>query len=151
MHKIKEKLMDALYECEEKMGKAPGGKISAGELQEIHMITDTIKNIDKIEMLEDGGESYDDGMSGARGGRHYVRGHYSRDDGMSRRGCSEDGSSYGYGGYSGRRHRDSMGRYSRDGGAKEHMIRKMEEMMDEAESEKEKNAMRACIRKLEEG
>lgn len=139
MHKIKEKLLDALYDCEEKMGKAPGGKISAGELQEIHMITDTIKNIDKIEMLEDGGESYDDGVSHARRGMHYVRGHYSHDDGRS----YDDRSSAA-------RRRDSMGRYSRDSGAKEHMISKMEDMLDTAETDKERLALKSCIRKLEE-
>lgn len=139
MHKIKEKLMDALHDCEEKMGKS-SGKISAGELQEIHMITDTIKNIDKIEMLEEGVESYDDGASRARSGMHYVRGHYSHNDGRS----YDDGRSSA-------RHRDYAGRYSRDGGAKERMIRKMEDMLDTAETDKERQALKSCIRKLEEG
>lgn len=73
-----------------------------GDLEIAHKLTDTIKNIDKIAMLEsDGGYSrgmggweargsyggypYDDrGSSYARRGTHYVRGHYSRDDGKER-------------------------------------------------------------------
>lgn len=79
-------------------------KLNLADLDAVHKLTDTIKNIDKIEMLEDDGEmdeysearysrrggyAYDDGgNSYARGGRHYVRGHYSRDGG----GYSRDGS-----------------------------------------------------------
>ena len=58
MHKIKELLMDELHEYEERAKKMSGGKISAGDLETIHKLTDTIKNIDKIEMLEG-----DDGYS----------------------------------------------------------------------------------------
>lgn len=68
-------------------------------LDTVHKLTDTIKNIDKIMMLEDGDysrsgeweadmrgnygrtESYNRGNSYANRGRHYVRGHYSRGDG----------------------------------------------------------------------
>ena len=52
MHKIKEKLMDELYEIEEKMKQSSGGKLSAGDIETIHKLTDSIKNIDKIEILE---------------------------------------------------------------------------------------------------
>lgn len=73
--------------------------MSAGDLETVHKLTDTIKNIDKIVMLEDDGYSRDEdysrdgdwgtnmrgnygrGSSYARRGSHYVRGHYSRDDG----------------------------------------------------------------------
>ena len=58
MHKIKEMLMKELYEYEEKAKKINGGKLSAGDLETIHKLTDTVKNIDKIEMLEE-----DDGYS----------------------------------------------------------------------------------------
>ena len=49
------------------------------DLSKIHMLTDTIKNIDKIEAMDEG---YSEGMWTARGstdsyGRHWVRGHYS--------------------------------------------------------------------------
>ena len=99
MHKIKKLLMDKLKNMENL------NEISAGALDQIHKITDTIKNIDKIEKLEgggdysnargnyggsygreyseayDSGESYDSENSGRGRGMHYVRGHYSRDGG----------------------------------------------------------------------
>lgn len=71
-------------------------------LDTVHKLTDTIKNIDKIMMLEDGDysrsgeleadmrgnygrtENYNRGNSYANRGRHYVRGHYSRGDGRER-------------------------------------------------------------------
>ncbi len=71
-------------------------------LDTVHKLTDTIKNIDKIMMLEDGDysrtgeweadmrgsygrtENYSRGNSYANCGRHYVRGHYSRGDGRER-------------------------------------------------------------------
>lgn len=94
-HKLKEKLCDLLDEYEQR------GDVKAGDLDAIHEITDTLKNLLKIEMLKDGGEysqrgrrgysrdggSYRyDGMDGGSGnsyanrGEHWVRGHYSRDD-----------------------------------------------------------------------
>ena len=102
MHDLKDML------CKEVDKIAKKGELSAGSLETVHKLTDTIKNIDKIMMLEDdgyserrdemgrysrdgghwdgrgmyGGHSYDDGgNSYARRGMHYVRGHYSRDDG----------------------------------------------------------------------
>ena len=163
MHKIKEMLMKELYEYEEKAKKMNGGKLSAGDLETLHKLTDTVKNIDKIEMLEDEegysqatdfmGEGRMYGMSYARGrGRNAKRdsmGRYSRDDGMS----YEGGSSYARGGQSGRGGYRGGG-YSREGysraDAKEHMIEKMEDMMEEAESPREKEAIRQCIMKLEQ-
>jgi hypothetical protein len=56
----------------------------------------------------------------------------------------DGGSSYARGGM-----RDGRMGYSRDS-AKEHMIEKMEDMMEEAESPKEKEAIRQCIMKLEQ-
>lgn len=71
-------------------------------LDTVHKLTDTIKNIDKIMMLENGDysrageleadmrgnygrtENYNRGNSYANRGRHYVRGHYSRGDGRER-------------------------------------------------------------------
>ena len=162
MHEIKKKLMDELYEVEEKMKKASGGKISAGDLEYIHKLTDTIKNIDKIEALESDdyseasewmgegrmyGNSYDDGMSYARGrgrGRNAKRdsmGRYSRDGGGSYRGDSsyDDGMSYARGG---------RGGYSRDS-AKEHMIDRIEDMMEETDDPKTKRALERCVQAIE--
>ena len=154
MHKIKEMLMNELYEYEEKAKKMSGGKISAGDLETLHKLTDTVKNIDKIEMLEDEegysedgaymGEGRIYGTSYARGrGRNAKRdsmGRYSREGGM----YHDGGSSYARGGM-----RDGRMGYSRDS-AKEHMIEKMEDMMEEAESPKEREAIRQCIMKIEQ-
>lgn len=154
MHKIKEMLMKELYEYEEKAKKMNGGKLSAGDLETIHKLTDTVKNIDKIEMLEDEegysedghymGEGRIYGTSYARGrGRNAKRdsmGRYSREGGM----YHDGGSSYARGGM-----RDGHMGYSRDS-AKEHMIEKMEDMMEDAESPKEREAIRQCIMKLEQ-
>lgn len=101
MHELKARLRQEIKDIER------SGKLGMGELEALHLLTDTVKNIDKIEMLEgDGGQSY------ANRGEHWVRGHYSRDGG--------DYDVRGYdGGYSGRR--DSRGRYSSDGGRGETM------------------------------
>lgn len=165
MHKIKEKLMDELREVENKLKKAGDGKMSAGDLEYIHKLTDTIKNIDKIKILEDeggyseeggnwmargayGGNSYEGGSSYARRRRDSM-GRYSREGG----GYSEDeGSSYARGGHGGSRG-GNRGGYSREGysreDAKEHMIDKMEEMMEMASTDKEREAIRQCISKIE--
>lgn len=100
MHEIKEKLMKELYEVEEKVKKAGGSKMSAGDLEYIHKLTDTIKNIDKIEMLEEGEDGYSEAGEWMGEGRMYGTS-YARGRGRGR-------------GRNARR--DSMGRYSRDGG-----------------------------------
>lgn len=138
MHKIKEQLLRELKEYEKK-------ELSANSLDMIHKLTDTLKNIYKIEMLS-GDEgysegrweamgSYDDDNSERRG--HYVRGHYSR-DGYSRDGGSSYGSGSSYG------HRDGMGRYSRAGG-KDQMVEKLEEMMENAENDRQREVIHRCV------
>ena len=147
MHKIKEMLMKELKEYEKK------GQLSAGDLETLHKLTDTVKNIDKIMMLE-GGEGYsEDGMS-YDGGRWEARGSY------------DGGSSYARGRR--RAPRDSMGRYSGDDeysedgrsyrgsydgysreGFRDQMISKLEHMMKSAENEEQRKAIEHCIRKLE--
>ncbi len=130
--------------CEELDEIAKKQEMSAGDLETVHKLTDTIKNIDKIIIMdEDGGYSqagdwemegrgnYGRGSSYASRGKHYVRGHYSR-----------------AGGDYSERHRDSMGRYSRDG-AKEHMMMQLEEMERNASNDKEREAIRRCINQLE--
>lgn len=146
MHKIKNMLMKELKKYEEK------AQLSAGDLEVLHKLTDTVKNIDKIEMLEGEGGYSEDGMSYDGGASYRGRGSYDE-------------------GYSERRRRDSRGRYARDGGggsndggsydgggsnrgysrgsAKEHMTRKMEELLNMAESEAERKAIEQCLDKLE--
>ena len=129
MHELKEKLCDELDEIARK------GELGAGDLEIIHKLTDTIKNLDKIEMLEDGGYSQ------AGDWEADMRGTYGR--GSSYRG----------------RKRDSMGRYSREGrggrggysrhDSKEAMMEQMEMLMDQAGSEREREAIRRCMGQLE--
>lgn len=92
--------MKALYDlkemlCAELEEIAKKNELSIGDLEIAQKLTDTIKNIDKIVMLEDeegysrGGDweargRYNEGGSSyAHRGKHYVRGHYSRGDGYS--------------------------------------------------------------------
>lgn len=133
LHELKEKLWSELEELADKR------EMGAGDLEVVHKITDTIKNIDKICMLEEDGYSeavdggdYGRGSSYANQGKHYVRGHYSRDDGMD--------------GYSSRR-RDSRGRYSRDDGRSE-MMEHLEMAMDSA-TEQDKETIKRFMRQLE--
>lgn len=136
MHKLKKYLKEELRQYEEK------GNLSSSDLQAVHMITDTIKNIDKIEMLED---EYEEGHS--RDGRWMAGGSYDDD-----RSYDERGNSY-------RRRRDRMGRYSRDGGSserggesygegKEYMVECLEDMMHEAKTAREKDILKRCMNEM---
>ena len=133
--------MEYMYELKDKLGKeldeiARKGELGAGDLEIIHKLTDTIKNIDKIEILEEDG-----GYSQAGDWEMEGRGSYNR------------GSSY-----RGQR-RDSRGRYSREGrgsrggysrhDAKEAMMEQMEMLMEQAGSEREREAIRRCMGQLE--
>lgn len=129
MYELKEKLCDELKEIAKK------GELGAGDLEIVHKLTDTIKNLDKIEMLEDSGYS--------QAGDWEMEGRGSYNRGSSYRG----------------RKRDSMGRYSRDGrggrggysrhDAKEAMMEQMEMLMEQAGSEREREAIRRCMGQLE--
>lgn len=124
MEKLKEKLWEELDEIARKP------EMGAGDLELVHKLTDTIKNIDKICYLED-----EEGYSSANRGKHYVRGHYSR-DGM--RGDMD--------GYSSRR--DSRGRYSRADG-RSAMMEHLEAALDSA-NEQDREDIRRFMRKLEQ-
>lgn len=134
--KAMEDLRDML--CEELDEIARKQEMSAGDLETVHKLTDTIKNIDKISIMEEDGEysqagdwevegrgNYGRSNSYANRGKHYVRGHYSRDGG-----------------------RGVMRGYSRDG-ARDRMMEQLESMMGDASSEKERQAIRRCIEQLE--
>lgn len=132
LYDLKEKLFDELEEVADKP------EMGAGDLELAHKLTDTIKNIDKICMLEEEGYSedgYGRGMSYANRGKHYVRGHYSREGGR-------DGMNDGDG-YSSRRggRRDSRGRYSRDDGRSE-MMEHLEMALDSADEQDRENIKR---------
>lgn len=138
MHKLRKILMEQLKEHEAEVEKM-GGRMTTSDIEKIHKLTDIIKNIDKIEMLESG-ESYGYSHDGySRDG--YSRDGYSRDSYASDREYDEEGSSY-------RRRRDSMGRYARSEG-KDRMVEKLHDMMTKASSEKEREALKRCISTLE--
>lgn len=140
--------MEYMYELKDKLCKeldeiARKPEMGAGDLEIIHKLTDTIKNIDKIEIMKEDG-----GYSQAGDWEMEGRGSYNR--GSSYRG----------------RKRDSMGRYARDGmgyrddrmmpdrmysraDAKEDMMVKMEDLMAMAGSEKERKAIERCMNQLE--
>lgn len=127
MRNLKE-LKETLYmNLDDFSGKRESFNLS--DLERVHMITDTIKNIDKICLLEDGDNeysqrymrgnirydgSYDDGNSYANRGKHYVKGHYSRDDG------------------------------------RKEMVEHLEKMMYEADDDRQRDIIEQCVRKLKE-
>ena len=84
MNKLKESLCKTLEEF------AQGGNISKSDLEPIKNLTESIKNLMKIEQMEEGGYSYGNGSWDAQGM-------------YSNNGMSREGSSYG--------------RYSREGGS----------------------------------
>ena len=151
MHDLKDLLCAELEDYAENGKKS--GKMSMGDLESIHKLTGTVKNILKIDMLEeetgyseDGAymgegriygtsyDGYDRGASYARGRGRYAKrdsmGRYSRDDGYMRRDgrCMRDG-------------------YSRDDG-KAYMMEQLEDMMEDAEKPAEKEALRRCMEAL---
>lgn len=124
--------MKAMYDlrdmlCKELDELARKGELGAGDLEIAHKLVSTIKNIDKIEMMEDDGYSrngdysrrysrgdYDRDMSNARRGTHYVRGHYSRDGGI------------------------------------DNMKRQLQEMLDNADDESIRRAIQRCMDTIED-
>ena len=135
MHKLKDTLYRELDEF------ARRDSIESYDLDTIHKLTDTIKNLDKIEMLEDGGYSQARGGGNRGGMRTYAR------DG--------EGGGYGYedsfgdnDGYSmARRRRDERGRYSRDDG-RDDMVNRLEEMMSRAGSDRDREEIRRMIERM---
>ena len=144
--------------CKELDEYAMKGKISGTDLDMIWKLTDTVKNLDKIEMLEQEGE-YSEARGGrGRGGRSYMGGSSYDDDMMysERRGRGRNA------------RRDSMGRYSRDSGysedddyserrmgrgysrdeATDHLMRQLGNMMEDADP-KQRETLKKWMRELE--
>ena len=165
MHDLKDLLCAELEDYAEKGKKS--GKMSMGDLESIHKLTDTVKNILKIDMLEeesgyseDGhymgegriyGTSYESGYS-ERGGSSYARGRgrYAKRDSMgrysSRGGMSyDDDMSYARGGNRGY---SREGGYSRDDG-KHYMMGELERLMEKASTHTEREALEKCMQALE--
>jgi hypothetical protein len=145
--------------CKELDEYAMKSKLTASDLEMVHKLTDTVKNLDKIAMM-----SEEDGYSEARGGRgrgghsSYAMGGSSYDDDMmysERRGRGRNA------------RRDSMGRYSSEDGmsyddhseermdrrysrgdAKDHMMNKLGSMMEDADPN-EREILKDAMRKIE--
>lgn len=153
-----EELKETIKRELEKFAKQ--GDVSVNTLEKIHKLSDTYKNLCKIEMLEEEAEG---GYSEARGGRGRGRSSYeggsSYDDDMmysERRGRGRNAK------------RDSMGRYSSEGGsyeggssyergsqggysrdeATDWMMRELGSMMEDADP-KQREALKKCMRELE--
>ena len=126
MYELKETLCKELDEQARK-------PLNMQTLETIHVLTDAIKNIGKIEMLEEASE-------------------YSND---------YSNNSYGDGSYRYFRRRDSLGRYTRDRepmmshrysreSANEHMLQQLGEMMENANDERERSALRRAMTVFEQ-
>ena len=145
MHDLKDLLCAELEDYAEKGKKS--GKMSMGDLESIHKLTDTVKNILKIDMLEDETGYSEDGHYMGEGriyGTSYARGRTrAKRDSMGR--YSRDGGRYSYDDdMSYARSRGYRGGYSREDG-KHYMMEQLEEMMEEAEKPAEKEALRRCM------
>lgn len=134
------------------------GELSAGSLETIDKLLNSIKNACKITMYEEykeDGYSYADSdmdmsnYSYARG-----RGSNARRDSMGR--YSSEGGYSREGGYSNARGgRDGRGGYSRrgysyDDGDKQEKVEMLREMMQEAGSEEERRTLQKLIRRMEQ-
>ena len=139
MYELRDKLCDELDEVARKP------EMGAGDLELAHKLTDTIKNIDKICIMdEDGGYS----QAGDWEARGRFGDQYARDGGYNEGGNSYRG-----------RNRDSMGRYSRKNGYSmrgrrgysrgDDLMEHVEAMMDEAETDEQREAVRRFKKQLE--
>ena len=115
------------------------GELSAGSLETIDKLLNSIKNACKITMYE---EYKEDGYSYADSDRDMSNYSYARGRGSNDR-------------------RDSMGRYSSEGrysrrgysyadGDKEEKVEMLREMMQEVNSDEERRALQKIIRRMEQ-
>ena len=129
MHKIYEYLCDELKDLEKKAES--GQELSMAELEYLNKLTETKKNLLKIEMLEEDSEYSNamDGGSYARGGRGgSYRGSYARGRGRGAR-------------------RDAMGRYSSEGysRAEDDFMSDMRELMASAPNDRIRQKMQSIM------
>ena len=130
MHKIYEYLCDELKDLEKKAESGQG--LSMAELEYLDKLTETKKNLLKIEMLEEDSE-YSNAMDGgfyARGGRSY-RGSYARGRGRNAK-------------------RDSMGRYSNEGysRAEDDFRMDLQELMQDAPNEQVRQKLQRIMSEM---
>ena len=159
MHKLIEYICEELEELERKADKE--GKLSMAEVQYADMLAHLKKNLLKSEEMM--GEEEEYSMAGGRSyeGGSYARGGNRGGGGQSRRGgySMRGGNSYRYegeGSYARGRgrnaRRDSMGRYSSEGGysmAGEDMIEELRDLMQDAPDEQTRMEFQRFISKIE--
>ena len=131
---LRDRLCEELEEYAREFKNKPNA-LNMSDLEKLHKLSDTVKNFDKIIMLEDGGHS---------NGDWEARGTYGNDSSYAHRG------NHSHDREMSERRRDDRGRYSHDSG-KSHMISELREMMNDATTDRERSAIRRCIEQMEEG
>lgn len=143
MHKLIEYICDELEELERKADK--DGKLSMAEMQYADLLAHTKKNLLKGEEMMDESEysmAMGDGMyrgSYARNNQGGNRGNYSRNSYARGRGRNA--------------RRDSMGRYSREGGYSmdsAEMVDELRELMQDAPDDRTRQEFQKFISKIEQ-
>lgn len=150
-YELKEMLMDEVKELTKK------GELTAGSLDTVDKLLNSIKNACKIIMYDEyegegeyssegggGMSSNRGGYSRARGQRRDSMGRYSREGGYSNARGGRGGSRGGRGGYS------REGGYSYDDGEEE-KIEALREAMQDAENEQERMIIKRMIKRMEQG
>lgn len=149
-HEVKDMLKQELDDIVKK------GELSAGSLETIDKLLNSIKNACKITMYE---EYAEDGYSQAGeggmsyGGSSYAyargRGSNASRDSRGRYSSEGGGSSYARGGRGGGRS-SRRGGYSYDDGEQEEKIEMLREMMQEVNTDEERRALQKIIRRMEQ-
>ena len=129
MHELKRQLKADIKEFESNKRQLNGSS-----LELLHLLTDTLKNICKIELLEKECEFSEGGNSYARGRHRDSMGRYT---------------SYGMGEHTEEGYSEERGVYrSSYSGAKDHMMSKLGSMMEGADPES-REILKKCMRDLE--
>lgn len=150
--------MHTYYEAKEMLKKelddiVKKGELSAGSLETIDKLLNSIKNACKITMYE---EYAEDGYSYADSDMDMSNYSYARGNGRGRGSQANRDSMGRYsseGGYSnarGGRGRYSRRGYSYDDGEKQEKVEMLREMMQEVSSDEERRALQKIIRRMEQ-
>lgn len=149
IYKVEEMLCEEL----EKIGEKE--ELTAGSLETADKLSHALKNVQKIieyyESMGEGGGSYDDG---SYDGGSYD-GSYARGRRGGRTGANQYGSYASYARGRGRNaRRDSMGRYSREGGysraeGMEEMKSELQELMQSAPNKQVKQKIQELVQELD--
>lgn len=143
IYQIKDMLMEELKELTKK------GELTAGSLDTVDKLLNSIKNACKITMYEESDEG-DYSNEGGAGANMSYRGGYSRARGRGSNAIRDSRGRYSSEGYSSRRGYSRAGGYSY-GDDSEEIIEALRQAMEEAETEQEKSTIRKMIRRMEQG